>query len=196
MGQAAVGGIRGKLSMDGIDLGTKSMTNIMQSKEAWAKGILEADRAPIKNAALLNSTNNQNVRNRRGNGNLYGALSLGLSLAARGWESRDPTVQKALTSWTQNLNAHNMFRSRNSYSPPQLLQIAADAEAAAQQLRCNMKELCNEAEVGPNDIKYWNDIAAGLSDYCTKLQNLHEAVCKKQDPAITSVSLDIAASRH
>ena len=96
MGQAAVGGIRGKLSMDGIDLGTKSMTNIMQSKEAWAKGILEADRAPIKNAALLNSTNNQNVRNRRGNGNLYGALSLGLSLAARGWESRDPTAQKAL----------------------------------------------------------------------------------------------------
>lgn len=194
MGQ--VSGIRAKLSMEGVDLGTKSMTNVMQSKEAWAKGILEADRAPIKNAVILNPGNDGNTRYSAGNSNLYGALSLGLNIQQQGWESQDPTAQKAMNDWTNNLNGHDLFRARNSYTPKMLLQIAADAEAAACQIRKNVNELCNQAEIGPNDIAHWKSVADGLSDYCTKLQNLHEAVCKKQGPEITHVSLDIAAKEH
>lgn len=190
-----VSGIGAKLGLGGVDLGTKSMTNVMQSKEDWAKGILEADRAPIKNATILHPYNG-NVRYAQGNGNLYGALQLGLELQKKGWQSRDPTVQKKLNEWTANLNEHATFKARNSYTPDMLKQIAADADAAACQLRRNIAELREEAEVGPQDLVHWGQVADGLSDYCAKLIGLHDAVCKKQDPAITSVSLDIVAKQH
>lgn len=194
MGQ--VQGIGAKLGLGGVDLGTKSMTNVMQSNEGWAKGILEADRASIKNATVLNQYNSPNAYRSRGNANLYGALSNGLALQQPGWQSRDATVQKKLDEWTTNLNQHETFRGRGSYTPKMLLQIAADAKAAACQLRENIAELREEAEVGPNDMKHWGQVADGLSDYAAKLEKLHAAVCVKQDPPITEVTLDIAASQH
>jgi hypothetical protein len=194
MGQ--VDGIREKLSMGGIDLGTKSMTNIMQSQEPWAKAILEADRQVLKNAASLNQFNVQGVYQSRGNGNLYGALVNGLAVQPGPQESRDPTVQKAFQTWSQNLNAHPLFKGRGSYTPEQLLQIAADAEAAACQIRANTKELTQEAEVGPRDIQHWNGVADGLSQYSAALTKLHEVVTAKNCPKVTTVNLDIQAAKH
>jgi len=194
MGQ--VDGIRAKVSMEGINLGTKSMTNIMQSNEPWAKAILEADRKILKNAASLNGLNQPRAYGTRGNGNLYGAISNGLRVEAGPQQSRDATVQKAFTDWASNLNNHPLFKARNSYTPAMLLQIAADAEAVACQLRDNVQTLTKEAEVGPNDIAHWNNVAAGMTEYAAALKNLHEVVSAKHCPNITSVTLDIAASKH
>ncbi|MCA9555920.1 MAG: hypothetical protein KC933_38185 [Myxococcales bacterium] len=191
-----VDGIREKLSMGGIDLGTKSMTNIMQSKEPWAQAILQADRQILKNAALLNHLNQPRVYGTRGNGNLYGAIANGLAVAAGPQQSKDPTVQKAFTDWANNLNNHPLFKARNSYTPAMLLQIAADADAVACQLRDNVKKLTQEAEVGPNDIAHWNGVATGMSEYSAALKHLHEVVTAKHCPNVTSVTLDIAAPQH
>ncbi len=194
MGQ--VSGIKAKLSMDGVDLGTKSMNNIMQSAQPWAKAILEADRAPIKNASTLNPYNRANVRRTVGNGNLYGALGAGLALQNQAWQSRDPSVTKAFGDWTNALNQCASFRRRDDYTPAQLLQFAADYKAAACQLNTNMKELTLEAEVGPNDISHWKNVAAGMNDMAAKLENLHSKVCAKDNPNITKVTLDIPGPQH
>ena len=191
-----VDGIREKLSMGGIDLGTKSMTNIMQSKEPWAQAILQADRQELKQATSLNPLNKRGVYGSRGNGNLYGAIANGLNVAAGPQESRDATVQKAFNDWATNLNNHVHFRPRNSYTPELLLQIAADADAVACQLRNNMKQLTREAEVGPRDIAHWDGVAAGMTEYADALKKLHEVVTAKHCPKITSVALDIAAPQH
>ncbi|MBK6683923.1 MAG: hypothetical protein IPG45_05570 [Deltaproteobacteria bacterium] len=190
---AEVGCVDGKISLGGVDLGTKSMNNIMQSAEAWAQGILAADREVIKNATSLNATN---VRGNRGNSNLYGALSLGLAVTAGPAESRDPTVRQAFDAWAKNLNACENFKPRLSYKPQDLLNIAVDAVAAAGQLRANIKELIAEAEIGPNENRHWTAVADGLADYAVKLKGLHAAICVKQDPPITLVNLDIAPPQH
>lgn len=195
MGQ--VSGIKAKLSMDGVDLGTKSMNNIMQSAQPWAKAILEADRAAIKNATTLNP-NNSATRGRYsvGNGNLYGALGAGLALKNQAWQSRDPSVTKAFGDWTNALNQCASFTRRSDYTPAQLLQFAADYKAAACQLNTNMKELRLEAEVGPNDLSHWKNVADGMNDMAAKLENLHSKVCAKDNPNITKVTLDIPGPQH
>lgn len=188
--------IQGKISLAGVDLGTKSMNNIMQSAQPWAKAILEADRAPIKNAGDLNPMNQPGAYRAQGNGNLYGALSLGLNLQPQAWQTQDPTVAKAMGEWTQNLNACASFTSRGDYTPAQLLQFAADYKAAACQINTNMKELILEAEVGPGDMAHWKAVADGMNDLAEKLENLHAKVCAKDNPNISKVTLDIRPIQH
>lgn len=192
--EQTVSTISHKLSLEGVDLGTRSMTNIMQSSAPWAQGILQADRQEFPHPAILNPNNRG--RGAAGNANLYGALQLGLALSTPQWQTRDPSVSGAFSTWVQALNGCRNFRARGSYTPDKLLQIAADAKEAASTLRDNIRHLHAEAEVGPRDIEYWNKVATGFEGYAEALQSLHSAVCEKRDPPITQVAMDIAAKQH
>jgi hypothetical protein len=185
-----------KINLDGVDLGSKSMTNIMQSSEDWAQGILKADRIEIKAAAYLNPRNTRNVRNSVGNGNLYGAIRNGVALRRDGWQTRDSTVAKAFAGWIKAINECAEFKGRGSYRVEELPDLAQAYRATAQQIRCNIGELRSEAEVGPQDIQYWEAVANGMAQVASAIGKLHAAVCDKTDPPISVVSLDVQAKKH
>lgn len=184
MSQQAVSKVCGSFSLEGVDFASKHMSNIMSSQEAWAKEVLAADRAQVKNAAVLNANNR--------NQNTYGLVRLGVAVQARGWESRDASVQKALNTWIQNLN--QLFPARASYKPGDLPQYAADLEATAECIEKNKAQLLQRAEITPNDNAYLQQITDGLRDGAAKIRGLHAAVCK--GPDIGEVFLDIAPQSH
>ena len=179
-------GACGSFNLDGVNLGDKTMREIMDASgmgQKWATNILNADRTQIKQYYVLNPSNSRQ--------NLYGALRLGIN-ANRGFNSSDTTVTKKLGEWLQNLN--KQFPGMTSYTPESLGQRAADLKAAADCIGANTTKLASLGELTAQDAQYLNALVEGLQQYAAAATKLHTAVCA--GPDITKVTLNIQPQKH
>lgn len=191
-------------STSNVAFSDKHMSTIMGSADngnAWAQGILDADRLPVDHAALLNERNATSVDSRgyinwRGNENTYGALRLGLKIDTKWARNPDTTVKAALTEWTETLNG--LMPARDKYEVSDLPILAQNLKSAATALRASVSELSEQVEIGAS-AQTWNNIVDGLDSLSRNITSLHSAHLADGHPReIESVviHLDIPAKEH
>jgi hypothetical protein len=170
------------------NLKTKSMQDLMavSGNLPWAAAILDADRQNVVNANLLNAQNR--------NQNTYGLVNLGVNIQVAGWRSNDQSVNQDLTLTMQRLN--DLFQPRQTYTPKELLQIAANMEAASKILREVSASYTQAGEIEPSDTQRLEALAEGFADGCSKIRALHHAVTCDDAPPIDVISMDVPAARH
>jgi hypothetical protein len=153
-----------------VNLNTKSMQDLMAAHNQalpWVKGILDADRVAVKNAAILNPQN--------GRQNTYGLVAFGLQVNPTGWQTDDGTVGELLKLWTKRMN--DLFPPRTTFSPDQLIQMAVDLEATAARWEELQKKFSNSGELDGNDPQRIAQLVEGLKSGAANVRGLYEKWC-------------------
>lgn len=171
-----------------FNLNTKSMQDLMAANNQnlpWVKAILDADRVAVKNAPLLNPTNQR--------GNTYGLLAFGLQVNATNWQTDDGTVGETLKIWTKRMN--DFFPPRSTFSPNDLIQMAVDLEAVAARWEELQKKLIPTAELDGQDPVRLAQLIEGLKSGATNLRGLYEKWCAAPDK-VDVVELNFPPQQH
>jgi len=171
-----------------FNLNTKSMQDLMAQNNQtlpWVKAILDADRVPVKNAAVLNPNNQRQ--------NTYGLVAFGLNVTSTGWQTDDGSVGETLKIWTKRMN--DLFPPRSTFSPNDLIQMAVDMEAVAGRWEELQKKLLPTAELDGNDPTRLAQLIEGLKSGAANIRGLYEKWCAAPDK-VDVVEINFPPSSH